>query len=229
MDLRNNPFLDYYFLISLDIYPSIMFEDEETYKLWRIKRTVLKMCKDRGYLVISKELEQSLEDFKQMVGNPPERKHMLMVVNHEDDPADMLYVFFPDEEKVNMKTIRAYLNQMQNDGTHKAILVLQEKGLTPSAKTAIAELSHKYTLECFFEGELMVNITEHQLVPEHTILTQEEKKTLLETYRLKESQLPKMQASDPVSRYYGLKRGQVVRITRPSETAGLYITYRIVI
>ncbi|CAH8635537.1 unnamed protein product [Schistosoma bovis] len=112
-----------------------MMDDSETYKLWRIRKTILKMCKDRGYLVMPKELEQSLEDFKATVGDPPTRKDLLMVVNHEEDPADMLYVFFPEEEKVNMKTVRAYLNQMQQDSTYRAILVLQEKGLTPSAKT----------------------------------------------------------------------------------------------
>ncbi|VEL26643.1 unnamed protein product [Protopolystoma xenopodis] len=206
-----------------------MNDDSETYKLWRIKKNILKMCKDRGYLVIAKELDQTIEEFKANVGDPPSRKDLIMVVNHEDDPADMLFVFFPEEDKVNMKTIRAYLNQMQQDHTYKAILVLQEKGLTPSAKTAIATLSCKYTLECFFENELMVNITDHQLVPEHVVLTDEEKKEMLERYRLKESMVPKMQASDPVARYYGLKRGQVVRIVRPSETAGKYITYRIVV
>ncbi|KAL7053599.1 hypothetical protein AAHC03_026978 [Spirometra sp. Aus1] len=178
---------------------------------------------------MQKELDQTLEEFKESVGDPPSRKDLLMVVNHEEDPADMLYVFFPEEEKVNMKTIRAYVDQMQQDHTYKAILVLQDRGLTPAAKTAIAELSYKYTLECFFENELMVNITEHELVPQHVVLTQEEKKELLDRYRLKESQLPKMQVSDPVSRYYGLRRGQVVRINRPSETAGRYITYRIVV
>ncbi|VDK21407.1 unnamed protein product [Taenia asiatica] len=206
-----------------------MSDECETYKLWRIKKTILKMCHDRGYLVMQKELDQTLDEFKEAVGDPPSRKDLLMVVNHEEDPADMLYVFFPEEDKVNMKTIRAYVDQMQQDHTYKAILVLRDGGLTPAAKTAISEMAHKYTLESFYENELMVNITEHQLVPKHSVLTNEEKKELLDRYRLKESQLPKMQVSDPVARYYGLKRGQVVRINRPSETAGRYITYRIVV
>ena len=40
-------------------------------------------------------------------------------------------------------------------------------------------MAPKYKLEQFTENELLVNITEHSLVPEHIKLSSEEKKALL--------------------------------------------------
>ena len=75
----------------------------------------------------------------------------------------------------------------------------------------------------------MVNITHHQLVPKHSVLQDSEKAELLKRYRAKESQLPKIQVEDPVAKYFGVRKGQVMKIVRPSETAGRYVTYRLAV
>jgi len=210
-----------------------MDDQNETYKLWRIRKTVMQLCHDRGYLVTQEELDQTLDEFKSVFGDKPSerkpgRSDLIVLVAHNDDPTDQMFVFFPDEPKVGIKPIKTYCQRMQEENIMRAIIVVQ-LGMTPSAKQALVEMAPKYILEQFIESELLINITEHMLVPEHKVMTSEEKAELLVRYKLKESQLPRIQEGDPVSRYFGLKRGQVVKIIRPSETAGRYVSYRLVV
>jgi len=144
------------------------------------------------------------------------------------DQSEKIFVFFPDDPKLGVKPIRKYCDMMKENSVRRAIIVVQAGGMTPFARTALAEMAPKLILETFTDVELLVNITEHVLVPRHVLLTPAEKKTLLDRYQLRETQLPRIQATDPVARYYGLKRGEVVKIIRPSETAGRYVTYRLV-
>ncbi|XP_020322960.1 DNA-directed RNA polymerases I, II, and III subunit RPABC1 isoform X1 [Oncorhynchus kisutch] len=221
-----------------------MDDEEETYRLWKIRKTIMQLCHDRGYLVTQDELDQTLDEFKSQFGDKPSegrprRTDLTVLVAHNDDPTDQMFVFFPEEPKVGIKTIKMYCQRMQEENITRACIVVQ-MGMTPSAKQgpvrtplflsfqSLVDMAPKYILEQFLPQELLINITEHELVPEHIVMTKEELSELLLRYKLKESQLPRIQAGDPVARYFGLKRGQVVKIIRPSETAGRYITYRLV-
>ncbi|KAK7247366.1 hypothetical protein RIF29_42247 [Crotalaria pallida] len=102
--------------------------------------------------------------------------------------AKHIYVFFPDEPKVGVKTAKTYLNRMKTENVFKAILVCQ-LNLTPFAKSSVTEISLRFQIEIFQEAELLVNIVEHILVPEHQILTDAEKKTLLKRCTVKETQI----------------------------------------
>ena len=197
-------------------------------RLFYIRRTSLNMLKARGY-AIGGEADGSLEDFKSKFGDNPDRKKLTIFRHKKDDPTDQIFVFFASEQKLGITTVKEFVSKMKKDSVRNAILVVP--GIVSGfARTAINEISSSFQMHItyFQESELLVDITEHMLVPEHIKLSQSEKKELLNRYKLKDSQLPRIQVTDPVAKYYGLERGEVVKICRTSETAGRYITYRLV-
>ena len=73
------------------------------------------------------------------------------------------------------------------------------------------------------------DILKHELVPEHVILEEKEKKELLEKLKITTINLPKILTNDPVVKTIGAKEGDVLKIIRKSATAGISIYYRVVV
>jgi len=73
------------------------------------------------------------------------------------------------------------------------------------------------------------NILEHELVPEHVVLSKEEGERVLKMYNIEAQQLPKILTSDPVVKAIGAKKGDIIKVIRKSKTAEKAIAYRIVV
>ncbi|KAN0070266.1 RNA polymerase [Elaphomyces granulatus] len=223
--------------------------EREMARLWRTWRTVFEMLQDRGYEVTEEEVQIPFEQFKTKysdgLGYPDRNKMKVSArpteamkakytpakskLNPNPQPqCGTVYVeFCPDPTAVGTKQVRTFNHFVDEQNFHTGIFITQTP-ISPSAVRLLSGIPDRIC-EHFQEQDLLVNITRHELVPKHVLLSAEEKVRLLERYRLKESQLPRIQVSDPVARYLGLRRGQVVKIIRRSETAGRYASYRWVI
>ena len=72
-------------------------------------------------------------------------------------------------------------------------------------------------------------ILEHEMVPKHEILSKKDSEELLKKYGITSDKLPKILENDPVVQVVKAKKGDIVKITRRSHTAGEAIYYRFVV
>ncbi|KAI1377521.1 RPB5 subunit of DNA-directed RNA polymerase [Hypoxylon crocopeplum] len=216
-------------------------------KTWRAWRTIHEMVQDRGYELSETEVKVSLESFKSIYCNPdgsvlraklkfsarpsPEmiKKFAQLATPSNPEPKSdvgTIWVEFLDDGSLGAEQMRKFGQFCAHENHHTGILV-SNVPVSASAKKEIAKFAQWTTIEWFLEEDLLINITHHELVPRHVVLSREEKVALLKRYRLKETQLPRILQKDPVAKYFGMKRGQVVKIIRTSETAGRYASYRL--
>nr|KAF6481564.1 RNA polymerase II, I and III subunit E [Molossus molossus] len=114
-----------------------MDDEEETYRLWKIRKTIMQLCHDRGYLVTQDELDQTLEEFKAQFGDKPSegrprRTDLTVLVAHNDDPTDQMFVFFPDQLKNNSSPGRF------GSAVRPLACVPESPGLLLRARTSVA-------------------------------------------------------------------------------------------
>jgi DNA-directed RNA polymerase I, II, and III subunit RPABC1 len=167
------------------------------------------------------EIQMSLDEFQDMATGGQgviDHQRLNFFARLANDDTQRIFVYWTNETSVGVAAMRKFLQQLEDQDIHRGIIIYPEK-MTASAHKVIEAMRSNYDLEDFSQVSLLVNITHHHLVPKHEVLTDDEKRALLDRYRLKETQLPRIQIGDPVARYYGMKRGQVCKITRRRWTA----------
>lgn len=138
---------------------------------------------------------------------------------------DNVVVYFFLESKVGVNHIKDIRSEI---GTINHIVIVYKNSITSFAKQTIQELvDDGITVEIFRDTELMFNVTKHTLVPKHEKIDEAEKANLLKKLCVREQNLPFIKKSDPVSKYMGLKQGDVVKIHRYSQISEHSVYYRI--
>jgi len=74
----------------------------------------------------------------------------------------------------------------------------------------------------------MVDVSQHELVPDHTVLEPDAYEDVLEEYDIDKTDLPKIKRSDPALPG-DADVGDVVQITRDSRTTDRAVVYRLVV
>ena len=172
-------------------------------KVFKANKTLMQMLKDRGYGIADQNLNMSREAFKQRVsrdGNTsfPELNNIYELsdtIKKEDaapvDPSEINYnkvsvIWQVDDEKVNADTVKQYqfhcYSKLQ---VGRMIMIVQ--GSTPLSKKEEADDSKviPITIEIIQLSDLQVNITQHKMVPKHSVLNDEEMQHLLDKYKIK--------------------------------------------
>jgi len=76
---------------------------------------------------------------------------------------------------------------------------------------------------------LTFKLLDHESVPHHEIIGEEEIAGLLKRFSIEKEQFPKIRIDDPIVLEIGAGIGDVIKITRKSQTAEEAYYYRLVI
>ena len=74
-----------------------------------------------------------------------------------------------------------------------------------------------------------LNVLDHDMVPNHQVMSEDEVKALLARYSITFEQLPKVFHDDAAVKQIDGKVGDVIQVIRQSQTAGIAEAYRLVV
>lgn len=186
-----------------------------------VKKIQIQMILDRGYIIPESELQ-----FLTMDNN---RKNKIKKLNNVyiNDNNNMLYVYYIDIDEKLHDQFKSFSKKMEKYDS--AILI----------GTTIDEISKKkyskfYSkiqnkpIQFFDYEELMYNVTTHIDYLKHELI---DKSTIIPNI-VDINQLPILQLSDPIAKYYGWSTGDVIKITRVYDDLNIISTdnigYRVV-
>ena len=198
-------------------------------KLYKSRNTIIEMMEDRGY-DMSNFKNYSINEIELMYSNHPKSNKDISPLDIKKENIYIKYILTP---KIRVSNIINLLNSIKDNFKENdtIILILNDK---ISSENSIEEYfstlyeTNKLFIQYFDIDSITFNVSRHEYVPKHTIISETEKNNLVKTLLITDiTKLPKIKKTDPISKYYGIKKGEIFKIERPSETSGIYNYYRL--
>lgn len=195
-----------------------LISEKKLYFLYKSRKTILEMLYDRGYKTAFQEhltYEEFCDKFCYDSDDSEEKIKDRMTLVFEKDGIK-IKIYWYRNRKLGAE-FRDIIQELENEKIKNAIIIT-ELSVTPHAKQTLKGLKLQgICIDVFLLKETQINISKNRLVPTHIVCSNEEKVKLMKIYKVNRNQLPSIKSTDPMVKYLGAKKGQLIKIIRESE------------
>jgi len=214
---------------SFSPYRRMNFSDIED--IYRSRITLLDILEGRGYDVTPFRKFSPLEIAK-AIGSTTSTDPLLALnfVAKKVDAEDVR-VCIVSYVKLTRQKLGSYFDSHPSEDTGETIIMMNEPVTDFHHQHALMlYMSRKVKVSIFSIDHLVNNPLNHVLVPKHELVPADQEEALMKKHNIpSKSKFPLIRYHvDPIIRIIGGVPGNIVKITRPSPTAGECIYYRCV-
>lgn len=202
-----------------------------TQVIYNSRKTLLSYLQTQGYSIEDYD-EFSINEVLAMISN----NQLDMLINEDTTNEEKRKVYVKYHLKKSLRP--QYIDEFVEDLYNLENVLQKNDTLVVVSKDEPNDSLKKYLKQIYADDNIFVvilslkrlqfNVLDHELVPKHRILNNEEHQVFLKKYNIRlPSQIPEISRFDPVALCIGLRPGSIVHITRPSKTAikGDYYRY----
>ena len=198
--------------------------------VFKSRQNLLKLLSQQGYDIKDYE-EFSVNETHIMYNN---KQLDMMLTSQKEGETKKVYVKYHLAKTLRRENINDYIDDLYNleqvlTKTDTLVIVIKQE----PHDTLLNILNQIWEQDGIFIviynlDRLQFNILDHEYVPKHIILNDNEINEMKKRYNItNNTELPEISRYDPVAQAIGMRPGQICKIIRPSKTAITADYYRL--
>lgn len=196
-------------------------------EVYKSRRNILDIMEKQNYNV-SEYSNFSINEVNSMFNND----QMDMIIGNDEDRK--IYIRYNLGSKINESVILNFVEDLfylsETLKKTDTLFIITKEELNDPLSNVLKQIWEKEKVHIVIESiaRLQFNILNHNLVPNHRIMNENEVSAMMEKYNiLSLEQLPEINRFDPVAKLIGIKPKEVCEIKRPSKSAIESYYYRV--